>query len=255
MLFNNSILDNSFILPNYDDSNGAITFTEFQNSPVDLRNEFSLDFFRALFQNSKPEFIIEIRNSKRGRPSKVNKRKREHSSSSTDNMINKIQTHFLNFFICFINDIVKGYYRYQKYKFAKFDHKQKSKISYNYIDSMKNSTIGDLIRKMNISPKFKCSKDHNINNLNQLDQIPFFENLFKIKYLDLFSKYYNNKQPLKELLIEDKKINFSTSTKSFYELLQKKHNLKLKDNLINVAENFYLNENNLSNSDDIDTDI
>jgi hypothetical protein len=44
MLFNNSILDNSFILPNYDDSNGAITFTEFQNSPVDLRNEFSLDF-------------------------------------------------------------------------------------------------------------------------------------------------------------------------------------------------------------------
>ena len=73
--------------------------------------------------------------------------------------------------------------------------------------------------------------------------------------MDLFSKYYNNKQPLKELLIEDKKINFSTSTKSFYELLQKKHNLKLKDNLINVAENFYLNENNLSNSDDIDTDI
>ena len=254
MLFNTSLIDKSFTFPICDEIS-LDSDIYYPNSTPYLKNEFNIDIIKALLGNPRPEFITELRNKKRGRPSKVNKRKREHSSSSTDNMINKIQTHFLNFFICFVNDIVKGYYRYQKYEFAKFEHKQKSKASYNYIVGMKNSTIGDLIRKMNISPKFKCSKDHNINNLNQLDQIPFFENLFKIKYLDLFSKYYNNKQPLKVLLIEDKQIIFSTSTKSFYELLQKKHNLKLKDNLINVAENFYLNENNLSNSDDIDTDI
>ena len=255
MLFNYSILDNSYFLPNYDDSIGPISYIDFQNSSVNLRSELGIDIFRLPFQNSRPVFIIELRNTKRGRPSKVNKRKREHSSSSTDNIISKIQTHFLNFFICFVNDIVKGYYSYQKYKFAKFAHKQKSKVSYNYIDSMKNSTIGDLLRKMNISSKYKCSNDKNIIITNQLEQEPFFENIFKIKYLDLFSKYYNNKQPLKELLIEDKKIVISPSTKSFSELLHKKHNLKLKDNLIDVAENFYLNETNLRNSDATDTDI
>ena len=50
----------------------------------------------------------------------------------------------------------------------------------------------------------------------------------------MFSKYYNNNQPLKELLIEGKKITFSPSTKSFTELLQKKCNLNLKDALINI---------------------
>ena len=255
MTFNISLLNSSNFLPNYDDSIEVISYYDFQNSSVDLMNEFDFDDFRPLFQNQRPEFIIEQRNRKRGRPSKVNKRKREHSSSSTDNIIIKIQTHFLTFIVCFVNDIVKGFYKYQKYKFAKFDHKQKSKVSYDYIDWMKNSTIGDLLRKMNISSKYKCSNDKNIIITNQLEQEPFFENIFKIKYLDLFSKYYNNKQPLKELLIEDKKIVISPSTKSFSELLHKKHNLKLKDNLIDVAENFYLNETNLINSDDIDTDI
>ena len=120
---------------------------------------------------------------------------------------------------------------------------------------MKNSTIGDLLRKMDISTKFKCSNDSNINNMKQLEQVPFFANLFKIKYLDLFSKYYNNKQLLKELLIEDKKIIFTSKTKSFSDLLQKKYNLKLKELLIDVAENFYLNDTTLGNSNDIDTDI
>ena len=253
MILNNSILDNSNIWPSYDDSFGDFSFSDFQNSSADLRNELFIDIFRPLSQRSSPEFITEQRNKKRGRPNKANKRKREHSSSFTDNMIIKIQTHFLTIVVCFVNDIIKGFYNCQKYKFAKFAHKQKSKISFDYIDWMKNSTIGDLLRKMDISSKYKCSNDKNIIIMKQLEQEPFFANIFKIKYLDLFSKYYNNKQPLKELLIEDKKIIFSENTKTFTELLQKKHNLTLKDNLINVAENFYLNDN-LHNSD-IDTDI
>ena len=252
MLFNTSLIDKSFTFPICDEIS-LDSDIYYPNSTPYLKNEFNIDIIKALLQNPRPEFITEVRNKKRGRHSSYNNNKREHSSSSTDNMINKIQTHFLNFFICFINDIVKGYYSYQKYKFAKFAHKQKSKVSHNYIVGMKNSTIGDLIRKMNISPKFKCSKDHNINNLNRLDRIPFFENLFKIKYLDLFSKYYNNKQPLKELLIEDVMISFSPKTKSFSELLQKYKNLK--DEIIIVAEKFYLNDANSINRSNADEEI
>ena len=69
---------------------------------------------------------------------------------------------------------------------------------------MKNSTIEDLLRKMDISSKYKHSNDKIIIIMKQLEQDPFFANLFKIKYIDLFSKYYNNKQPLKELLIKIK---------------------------------------------------
>ena len=72
--------------------------------------------------------------------------------------------------------------------------------------------------------------------------------------MDLFSKYYNANQPLKELLINGVKISFSSKTRSFSGLLQKKENKKLKGLLIDVVENFYLN-NNIGDSADIDTRI
>ena len=243
MIFNNTIIENSLIFDNLDDIEGAISYKDYQANTVDLRSEFNIDIIRILLQNQRPEFISELRKTKRGRPNKLNKRKKEHSSSSTDNVIRKIQTHYLTFITSFANDSIKGFFEEQKYKFANFTYKEKSKVSFDYLDEMKNSTIGDLLFRMTISPKFKCCKDNNINNLKQLEQIPFFQSLFNIKYLDLFSKYYNANQPLKELLINGVKISFSSKTRSFSELLQRKENKKLKGVLIDVAENFYLKDN------------
>ena len=255
MIFNNSIIENSLMFDNLDDIEGAISYKDYQANTVDLRSEFNIDIIRILLQNQRPEFISELRKTKRGRPNKLNKRKKEHSSSSTDNVIRKIQTHYLTFITSFANDSIKGFFEEQKYKFANFTYKEKSKVSFDYLDEMKNSTIGDLLFKMTISPKFKCGKDNNINNLKQLEQIPFFQSLFNIKYLDLFSKYYNANQPLKELLINGVKISFSSKTKSFSELLQRKNNKKLKEFLIDIAENFYLNETNINSINDTDTEI
>ena len=257
MIFNNTIIENSLIPDNSDDIEGAISYKDYQANTVDLRSEFDIDIIniiRLLLQNPRPKFIIERRKTKRGRSNKLNKRKKEHSSSSTDNVIRKIQIHFLTFVIFFINDTVKGFFKYQKYKFADFAHKEKSKVSFDYVDEMKNSTIGDLLFRITISPKFKCGKDNNINNLKQLEQFPFFQSLFNIKYLDLFAKYYNANQPLKELLINGMKISFSSKTRSFSELLLRKENKKLKDVLIDVAENFYLRDN-IGDSTDTKTGI
>lgn len=102
---------------------------------------------------------------------------------------------------------------------------------------------------MRISPKYKIfNKDTNINNLKELEGIPFFENIFKMKYLDLFVKYFNNKNQLKELLIGDAIITLTPKTKTFYDLLQK--NSFMKKDLIDVAENFYINDINLNFGDD-----
>ena len=243
MIFNNNIIDNSFTFYNYDDSSLAISYNDYQTNTVDLRIELDIDFIRLLLQNPRPEFISELQKTKRGRPNKLNKRKTEHSSASTDNIIRKIQTHYLTFITSFANDSIKGFFEEQKYEFANFTYKEKSKVSFDYLDEMKNSTIGDLLFRMTISPKFKCGKYKNINILKQLKQIPFFQSFFNIKYLDLFSKYYNANQPLKELLINGVKISFSSKTRSFSELLQRKENKKLKGVLIDVAENFYIKDN------------
>ena len=50
------------------------------------------------------------------------------------------------------------------------------------------------------------------------------------------------------------KISFSSKTNSFSELLQRKENKKLKEFLIDIAENFYLNDN-INSINDTDTEI
>ena len=85
----------------------------------------------------------------------------------------------------------------------------------------------------------------NKNNLKELEVNLFFKSLFDIKYLDLFSKYYNNKQPLKEVLINNQVISLSQRTEFFYHLLEK--NKLSKSSLIEVAEKFYLNDINIKN--------
>ena len=222
----------------------------YKNTAFILQSEFNSDIINIFLQNSKTKFKSELSKKKRGRPTITNKGKIVHSSSSIDNIISKIQIHFLNFLISFINDSIKGFYGYQKFEFLNFSHKEKSKVSFDYLNEMKNSTIGELLLKINISSKYKRNKGININknNFEQLEQNPFFKSVFNIKFLALFSKYFNNQLPLNEILIEDKKISLSPNTKSFSELLEK--NMESKNDIIDIAEKFYLNNDNFIEGDD-----
>ena len=222
----------------------------YKNTAFILQSEFNSDIINILLQNSKPKFKSELSKKKRGRPTTTNKGKIVHSSSSIDNIISKIQIHFLNFLISFINDSIKGFYGYQKFEFLNFSHKEKSKVSFDYLNEMKNSTIGELLLKINISSKYKRNKGININknNFEQLEQNPFFKSVFNIKFLALFSKYFNNQLPLNEILVEDMKISLSPNTKSFSELLEK--NMESKNDIINLAEKLYINDDNFIEGDD-----
>ena len=246
----NNFLDNSFISYNSDEILINSSYNTSQSLISILENEFDYEIIYPIIQNQRPEFKSEQKRIKRGRTNTTNKRKKEHLSTDMDNIICKIQTHFLTFIISFLNDTIKEYYNEQRFTFLNFSHKEKSKVSFDYLNEMKNSSIGDLLLKMHISPKYKRCKDFNvnINNLRQLKQNLFFENLFKMKYLDLFLIYYNNQQPNQELFINDTKINLSSNTKSFSSLLQK--NDKLRNDIIDVAKKFYLNDTNINKDSD-----
>ena len=255
-MFNNSLNDNYFIDSDFDELFESNPDINFQTSVPHFKNEFDTEIINALLQNPRPEFIIESHKKNRGRHISFNKRKRrrEHTRLSTYNIITKIQTHFFTFIISFVNDSVKEICENQQIEFLNFAHNEKRKVNFNYLNEIKNSTIEELIKNMNISSKY-TSKDINTNknNLKVLEETPFFKSLFDIKYLELFSKYYNNKQPLKEVLINDQVISLSQKTESFYHLLEK--NKLSKSSLIEVAEKFYLNDININKSDDSETGI
>ena len=58
-----------------------------------------------------------------------------------------------------------------------------------------------------------------------------------MKYLDLFSYYYNGNKPLTEIEINNKIIKISTKTKPFFRLIQK--NKDIKERIMEVVEKFY----------------
>ena len=168
---------------------------------------------------NKPIFKTESLNNKRGRGRKPTKaiKIKVHTALALDNILSKVQTDFLNFTVSLTNDAaINILHSKKKNLFKKFARDKKLKISSKYFNKLKNYSIKDLLMNMGISKKYK-KFDRNINqrNLEKLTEDEWFDNFFEIKFLDLFSIYYNEEQPLKEIFIDGKSIILSEKNKIF----------------------------------------
>ena len=73
--------------------------------------------------NSRPIFTIELIKKKRG-PIKIKESKKvEHNEWSYDNITSKIQVHYLNFIISFLNDCVNSFFGKKEFIFLNIDYK------------------------------------------------------------------------------------------------------------------------------------
>ena len=182
---------------------------------------------------------------KRG-PIKIKESKKAvHNDWSNDNITSKIQIHYLNFIISFLKDCVFSFFGKKKFTFLNIDYKEKSKVTKAHLEKMKHSTILDILKNIDISNKYK-HYDKNINRVNMqaLIKYSWFRKILEMKYLELFLYYYNDEQPLKELILFDEKVILSEKTKSFYDLLQKKE--QLKERIIYFCKLIYLiNKNDI----------
>ena len=255
----------------------------------DLENEFTINFssdnstqslnlnerppetYRGIIggnssEVNSPYFIIsrqkeqsEQEKKRRGKQVELNakrSKKEMHSSISEDNILTKIQTHFLNFIIFFLNDCVYNYYKNRKIKFIKFAHEIKAKVSSKYLNKMKNSTIYDLLTEIETSSKFtRHNKNNNEKNAKILNKIPWFKKIFELKFLDLFQYYHNENKQLNKIFLFEREITLTKDTKSYYFLLEK--NMTIKKEIIEITKYNYLskinsiesNENSLEYSD------
>ena len=165
-------------------------------------------------------------------------KKERHCSTSEDNILTKIQVHFLNFLIYFLNDCIYTYYKNRSICFKKFVYKAKSKITSYYFNKMKNSTIYDILKETSISTKYKKpTKDINQKLSENLNQVDWFKKLFDLKFMELFYIYYNDKKQLKKVCLFDEEITLSNKTKSYYFLLEK--NFKEKKEIIETTKYNY----------------
>ena len=211
---------------------------------------------------NKPVFISVLKNKRGRKPKKISK-KETHDANTFDNILRKIQTHFLSFMISFINDCIKSLHENKRMNLKKnniliisyywiikqrINYAEKRKIKKEYLEKIKNATINEFIQNTDISIKYKrCNKDINKINLTKLSKIPFFKNLFEMNFLELFYLYYNKSQPFDKLFLFNKTINLSENTKPFYNLLKAEESNK--ENFIEIAKMNYINEINPNEND------
>ena len=172
--------------------------------------------------------------------------KKKHDKNSSDNLLRKIQVHYLTFIVDYLNDILKSCNI--KKQFLKFDYKLKKQINKDNIEFLKHKNIGDIVCYMKISNKYKQYQDKSYNKklYEIIKENQLLNKVFSENYLTLFKKvYYANKRIInlneygfnKEIILSDK-------VKTIKDLLLKnRDDQKMYNNSINgcIIQNFLSN--------------
>jgi sRNA-binding carbon storage regulator CsrA len=210
------------------------------------KNIFKSTIYSQIGENNN-ENENTIKKTKRGRkPLTELRTKRVHDASDYDNILRKIQVHYLTFIISFINDLIDVFIPdYKELKFKNLSYDLKKTVSHSYVEELKNKTIGEILQ-------FKASSKNRkfIDSINQqiyqkiYTSNPFLKQFFDMSYLDLFNNYYYKSN--RNFIFEGIKVKISPKTKFFVDLLQK--NYLVVDKIKHIAmTNFNQNDENTKN--------
>ena len=168
-----------------------------------------------------------------------------HDKNTIDNVLRKIQVHYLSFIVSYINEILQilGY----KERFFNLDYMFKRDINKKNVSFLNKQNIGAIICYKK-SHKYKINEKTNICIYEQIKQKKdkVLTNIFSENYVELFWKiYYQSSKTinLKEYGLE-KEISLSKKVKMFEDLLKKSKDSETafeqyKKNLINCAKGYF----------------
>ena len=184
--------------------------------------------FEIINESSTSNDTSKFINIKRGRKTNKssNKQKEIHSKFYEDNILTKIQVHYITFIISFLNEILKDFnYDLQ---LCDLPYKFKRNITKINQQNLKIKNLREIICN-EISDKYKKHKK-DVNNVIY-DKIKGNEQLnkiFNIKYKLFYKVYFkgNKKINLEEFGI-NKEIELSENIKMFTDLIKESKNSKI----------------------------
>lgn len=223
----NSFIENHFPIYFPQESNSFNSFKEeerryfIENQDIISKNTNETSLEKNV--SSKNYFTNSLTKKKRRKGNKddLNKKdKKPHDKSSSDNLLRKIQVHYISFIINFLNDFLE-HTNYQQ-QFLHLNYEFKKNVKKDFVESLKSKTIADIISNK-ISEKYrKYDIDTNKNIMKILEKDKVLNKILSEKYTQLFIKIYfksNRIVNLKEYGI-NKDILLSKKVKMFKNLLK-----------------------------------
>ena len=166
--------------------------------------------------------------------------KKIHSKYDYDNIIRKVQVHFQNFLVSFINEILLNF-GYNK-KFLKIDYKNKKNVKKENVEKMKSIEIGQILRQ-NISTKYKrqykVDKDKNNKLYLEIIKNDSIKKILSETYINIFRNfYYINKRDLIDYGLN---ITLSNNVKTYQDFLEEqKEDGVIIEKIKNMVKKCYL---------------
>ena len=168
--------------------------------------------------------------------------KKPHDKKSFDNIITKVQVHFITFLINFSNDVIKSTSEKEiDLLFKDIDYKTKRNVKSDNLELLKRLKVEDILKNP-VSKKFRSIDENhnkeiyeNVNNISKISQ-----KYFNMNFVEIFQEYFNDCKPVSKITIGGKDIILSKETKCFYDLINK--NPMIQDKLIDYARRVYLNK-------------
>ena len=114
-------------------------------------------------EDTKMNKFLTKKHKKRGRRKMINTNRKTHSKTDDDNVLTKIQNHFLTFLVDISNDVIKPYFEEEKINktFMQIDYNIKKNIKLAHISELKTRSIKDILQ-MKVSPRNKnIGEDYN----------------------------------------------------------------------------------------------
>ena len=121
-------------------------------------------------------------------------------------------------------------------------YEERKKISYDCLMNVFRNSIESVVLT-NVSSECKNFKGDCCKILYQRleGKSEWFADFLDMKYINVFfDYYYNEEKPLKTIKFKGITINLSKNTKTIKDLLSK--NINMKNEMIDVVKNIYLNE-------------
>lgn len=168
-----------------------------------------------------------------GRKRKNITERKIHDKYFEDNILRKINVHFLNFLILFVNEILLKCNINEK--FYGINGKYKKIINKKNFNSIKNETIDQFLIKEN-NQKYK-DKYQNKELFNRIKDKKIFNNIISKKYIEIFKGFYYTNEKKNKIIYEGLELNLTNTFGDFMNKI-KGDNL-YKQNIEKVIKKYY----------------
>jgi len=222
-------------------------FDAIDNNFLSKINSFEENDKNLIYFSKIPHFIQKIKHfpgRKRKNQNVIQVNIKRHGKESFDNIITKVQVHYITFIINLTNDVIISIFGKNSKKnglyFTDIDYKIKKNTSFENMEKLKTQSIKDILL-LPSSKKFR-TKEEDYNKIiyhKLVNSSEILDELFNMNYKSLFRIYHNNAQPIKKIVIKQKEIELSYRTKPFFQLIEK-NNDEMKELIAEFTKRVYL---------------